>query len=345
LTVSRLKAKSRKIRERLDKASIVKRHEAAASDRHVELDPVEDGMAWLHLYVEAPVAVAMYQAATDVARSLQGPDESRTLAQLRADVLATMILTGGDAGTSDPAAESAVDRKPEPGYDDDEFDDAAGSAEGTEGETGPEPQPKSESEPAVESATGLPGPTAGEPAPSPDTSGETGSTCSTPANPLAHIRPQVAIMVPALSLLGLSNEPVILEGFGPIDMDTARRLVGNATSFTRILTHPETGTILSVGRKKYRVPKALKRWLEFRDQTCTKPGCNAPARQCDLDHLEEWQNGGDSSVYNLAHLCPKHHAEIHHTGWKHVMTPSGIEWTSPTGKKYITTHELDIRTG
>jgi hypothetical protein len=152
-------------------------------------------------------------------------------------------------------------------------------------------------------------------------------------------------MVPALSLLGLSNEPATLEGYGPIDMDTARRLVGNATSFTRILTHPETGTILSVGRDKYRVPKALKRWLEFRDQTCTKPGCGAPAYLCDLDHIEEWQHGGESSVQNLAHLCKKHHAEIHHTGWKHEMTPTGIEWTSPTGKKFSSLLVLDISTG
>ena len=300
LTASRFKVKARKIRERLDKSSITKRHEAAKNDRHVALDPAEDGMAWLNLYVEAPIAVAMYQKATEVARSLQGPNEPRTLAQLRADVLATMLLAGGDG----------VHRAPVGAHSDaDSGDSTSASADGGD--------------------VTLDG---SAPAPS----------C---ADPFSHIRPRVALMVPVLSLLGLSDEPATLEGIGPIDIQTATRLVGNAPSITRILTHPETGTILSVGRKKYRVPKALKRWLEMRDQTCSKPGCGAPAYLCDLDHIEEWQHGGESSVQNLAHLCKKHHAEKHHTAWKTEMTDTGTMWTSPTGKKYFSPHEMEIGTG
>lgn len=309
LTASRFKVKARKIRERLDTASITKRHEAAKNDRHVELDPAEDGMAWLNLYVEAPVAVAMYQKATEAARSLQGQNEPRTLAQLRADVLATMVLAGGLGGD---VAGSANDQSAEAGA-----GSGSQSGSGVAGGSGADENSGT--------ADGSPNPCA--------------------ANPFAHIRPRVALMVPALSLLGLSDEPATLEGIGPIDIQTAMRLVGNAPSITRILTHPETGTILSVGRRKYRVPKALKRWLEMRDQTCSKPGCGAPAYLCDLDHIEEWQHGGESSVQNLAHLCKKHHAEKHHTGWKTEMTPTGTMWTSPTGKKYFSPHGLDISTG
>jgi hypothetical protein len=311
LTASRFKVKARKIRERLDTASIAKRHEAAKNDRHVELNPAEDGMAWLNLYVEAPVAVAMYQKATEVARSLQGPNETRTLAQLRVDVLSTMLLAGGIGGGSNTLRNNESDSETE-------SKSTSGSDGGSDG--GSDIAEVS----TAESTAGIPG-----------------SAC----DPFAHIRPKVAIMVPVLSLLGLSDEPATLEGIGPIDIQTAMRLVGNAPSITRILTHPETGTILSVGRKKYRVPKALKRWLEMRDQTCSKPGCGAPAYLCDLDHIEEWQHGGESSVHNLAHLCKKHHAEKHHTGWKTEMTPTGTMWTSPTGKNYFSPHEIDINTG
>jgi len=186
---------------------------------------------------------------------------------------------------------------------------------------------------------------------SPNTSGGATAGASPAANrtitgnPFAHIRPDVALIVPALSLLGRSDEPAVLEGSSPIDQDTAQRLVGNLTSFIRILTHPETGTVLSVGRKRYRVPRAMRRWLAFRDQTCTKPGCGAPAAYCDLDHIVEWQHGGESSVLNLAYLCPKHHAEKHHTGWRTEMTPTGTRWTSPTGKTYDSPHGMDILTG
>jgi len=164
-------------------------------------------------------------------------------------------------------------------------------------------------------------------------------------DPFAHIRPDVALIVPALSLLGRSDEPVVLEGSSPIDQDTAQRLVGNLTSFIRILTHPETGTVLSVGRKRYRVPRAMRRWLAFRDQTCTKPGCGAPAVHCDLDHIVEWQHRGETSARNLAHLCAKHHAEKHHTGWRTEMTETGTMWTSPTGKKYLSPHGMAIQSG
>jgi hypothetical protein len=304
LTAARFKVKARKIRERLDQASMAKRHEAARNDRHVELDPADDGMAWLNLYVEAPVAVAMYQKATEVARSLQGPNEPRTLAQLRADVLATMLLGGGVDGASPQASRNGDDSGESGDSNDSGSDIAVGG-----------------------------------------TTESTGGTAGGACDPFTHIRPRVALMVPVLSLLGLSDEPATLEGIGPIDIATARKLAANAPSITRILTHPETGTILSVGRKKYRVPKALKRWLQMRDQTCSKPGCGAPAYLCDLDHIEEWQHGGESSVQNLVHLCKKHHAEKHHTGWQTEMTPTGIMWTSPTGKKYESPHGMDISTG
>ncbi|WP_156109867.1 DUF222 domain-containing protein [Cryobacterium sp. MLB-32] len=62
----------------------------------------------------------------------------------------------------------------------------------------------------------------------------------------AGIRATVNVTVPVLTLMGKSEEPAELEGYGPIDPETARRLAGTATSFTRILVHPETGVALSI---------------------------------------------------------------------------------------------------
>ncbi|MEB0005105.1 HNH endonuclease signature motif containing protein, partial [Cryobacterium sp. RTC2.1] len=81
-----------------------------------------------------------------------------------------------------------------------------------------------------------------------------------------------------------------------------------APSFTRLLTHPETGVVLSMGRDTYKPPAALKKWLEVRDETCTFPGCRRSAKRSDLDHSVEWQHGGETDAMNLAHLCPYHHA-------------------------------------
>ena len=54
----------------------------------------------------------------------------------------------------------------------------------------------------------------------------------------AGLRATVNVTVPVLTLMGKSEEPGELEGYGPIDPETARRLAGTATSFTRILVHP-----------------------------------------------------------------------------------------------------------
>lgn len=151
------------------------------------------------------------------------------------------------------------------------------------------------------------------------------------------IRARVLVTVPVMTLLGLSEEPASLEGYGPIDADTARRLAGHAPSFTRLLTHPETGAVLSVGRDRYRVPEDLRTWLQVRDETCRFPGCNRRAACCDLDHSIDWQHDGQTRHDNLAHACEGHHQLKHHTGWQVKHLDAGtLEWTSPTGHVYTT---------
>ena len=158
------------------------------------------------------------------------------------------------------------------------------------------------------------------------------------------IRAQVNVTVPVLTLLEQSEEPGYLAGYGPIDPGTARRLAAGAPGFTRLLTHPETGVVLSMGRDTYKPPAGVKKWLEVRDETCTFPGCRRAAHRCDLDHSTEWQHGGHTDVMNLSHLCPYHHAVKSHTRWTPTHLGDGrIEWTSPAGYTYIVEPAADMR--
>jgi len=143
---------------------------------------------------------------------------------------------------------------------------------------------------------------------------------------------KVGLLVPVMSLLGLDDQPATLEGYGPIDIATAKKLTAKAPSFYRILTHPITGTILDIDKTTLRIPADMRRWLEIRDQTCIFPGCGRKARNCEVDHTVDRQYGGITKVTNLAHLCKKHHREKHHTRWRPEHLPDGsIQWTSPTG--------------
>ena len=141
----------------------------------------------------------------------------------------------------------------------------------------------------------------------------------------------VAVTIPALTLLGHGDEPAILDGYGPIDRDTAARLAGDATSWVRILTHPVTGTVLDVDRRTYRVPKPLRRWLGVRDPVCTFPGCGRLARDCDIDHRQEWRHGGARSAGNTGPLCEPHHRVKTETRWDiRTNADSGaVQWVSP----------------
>lgn len=143
LPASRFRKKSRTWRERHHAESIEKRHAKGVLDRRVEYMPDQDGMAWLSVYLPAATANGVWNRTTAVARGLQGPDESRTLPQLRADVLASALLSTG----------SGEEMKP-----------------------GQVPPP----------------------------------------------RAQVLVTVPVFSLLGETDEPAMLDGYGPIPASVAR---------------------------------------------------------------------------------------------------------------------------
>jgi hypothetical protein len=282
LTGEKLKTRARRLRERHHPETLETRHRKAVADRRIELHPEADAMCWLNAYLPAEAAVAIHHRLTDAARTLQGPDETRTLTQLRADVftgLLTLSYRNGPDGriTAEPGLSGASI-----------------------------------------AAAGLAG---------------TGIAAS------------AMVLVPALTLLGHDEEPAELEGYGPIPAATGRRLAAHAPSFTRLLTHPETGAVLSIGRTKYKVPADLRKWCRVRDRTCRFPGCNAPALRCDLDHTTPWAAGGPTGHHNLCSLCRKHHRTRHKTKWKpHQPRPGTITWTSPAGKTYTTTPDPPPRT-
>ena len=181
----------------------------------------------------------------------------------------------------------------------------------------------------------------GETSPAPEPAGSAAQSTSPTgsASPRARtavprgIRAVVAVTVPVLTLLGRSDEPAVLDGYGPIDAETARELAAGAPSLTRILTEPHTGATLAVGRTSYRPPAELRRALAHRDGTCRFPGCLRTARTSELDHTVPWQHGGATDATNLAHLCAAHHRLRHLSTWSpENLGDGGVRWRSPAGR-------------
>lgn len=241
------------------------RHEAALAARRVHVEAVADGMAWTHLYGPLVEAHAAFGRLTQMAKVISGhEEETRTLDQIRADVMGDLLI------------------------------------EGTTGER-------------------------------PDQG--------------RGIRATVVVTVPALALLeeddaavaARGNEPATVEGLGPIPIERARELCGGDAAWMRVLTHPESGMILSVGRTRYRPPPELRRLVTWRADRCMGPGCGMPASRCDVDHTIAWEDGGATGMENLAPLCRGHHMVKHYGGWKLRQIPGSggaVEWVSPAGRRY-----------
>jgi hypothetical protein len=160
------------------------------------------------------------------------------------------------------------------------------------------------------------------------------------------IRASVVVTVPALALLAENDAtrdadglaPAVVEGVGPISLTRAKELCGGAVGWMRVLTHPETGAVVSVGRDHYRPPAALARIARWRADRCMAPGCGIPASRCEIDHTVAWEDGGQTALDNLAPLCKGHHTVKHHGGWKVRQVPGSggaLEWTSPAGRRYV----------
>ncbi|HSU45294.1 MAG TPA: DUF222 domain-containing protein, partial [Arthrobacter sp.] len=261
--------------------SIETRHAKGVADRRVEYRPDRDGMAWLSAYLPADQAVAGWNRLTAVARARQGPDESRTMAQLRADDFAAAVLSSGNTSGSGTGITAAAD--------------AVGAANGAGWDHVSSP-----------------------------------------------IRAQVLVTVPVLSLLGVTGEAAMLDGFGPIPPSMARALVADgAGSFFRVLVDPRDGAPLEIGRASYRLTKAMRAWLRMRDGKCPFPGCSNNSLDNDADHILAWHQGGTTGISNLGQPCPKHHKLRHTTGW--TPTPATKNeppgWTSPAGRHYKSEHQ------
>ncbi|HEV7625344.1 MAG TPA: DUF222 domain-containing protein [Streptomyces sp.] len=185
----------------------------------------------------------------------------------------------------------------------------------------------------------------------PHSGGGCGGNCrGGPAGVSGRSAAVVQVTVPIDALLGVEEEPGQLKGYGPITAAQARRLAFTQDAvWRRLLTHPDTGTVVKTDPVTYKPTAETARHVIARDGVCMFPSCQMPAHRCDLDHVEPFdhqdpQSGGATTPENLIPLCRRHHLLKHRTGWRvEREEESGtVTWTAPTGHHY-TTRPLNYR--
>ena len=113
------------------------------------------------------------------------------------------------------------------------------------------------------------------------------------------------------------DEPPLLEGAGPLSVETAERLVCDARRLT-IKPQRWRSRALTSGRcASYAQQRALRK----RADHCQYPGCTA-TRELEAHHVLAVDRGGKTELDNLILLCPRHHKLIHD---RHIRTSGNAE--------------------
>ncbi|MCC9176039.1 HNH endonuclease [Arthrobacter sp. zg-Y179] len=209
-TRSQFSAKARRLREKKFPETISKRHLTAFEQRKVTLDREEDGMSCLSAYLQAAEAQQIYTTLSTAARGEQVAGDSRTTDQLRADILAQLLM-GGNRGLF-----------------------ATGGAQRGTGHTSNDTGTATRDEDRTGFASGSEG------APDRQTGTDEGIVP----------RAEIMVLISAETLFGADDQPAELHGYGPISAQEARRLARNAVGWTGLAQDPQTGEILGVGRRR-----------------------------------------------------------------------------------------------
>jgi hypothetical protein len=159
-------------------------------------------------------------------------------------------------------------------------------------------------------------------------------------------RSMVNVHVGADVVLGHSDNPVYLDGYGWSPAPVGRRILSQNADMRRIIDDPHTGQLLDISAKTYTPSPETALAARMRDQVCTFPTCDTRASDCQLDHTIPHPKGrtgpgkpGDrheTSVDGLGTLCDSEHRLKTLGGWHVEKTVNGWEWHSPHGKIYTT---------
>jgi hypothetical protein len=148
----------------------------------------------------------------------------------------------------------------------------------------------------------------------------------------------VNVVIDLPTLLGLTDHPARLDGYGPIPADLARRLAGDA-SWRRMVTDPITRRLIDRAPTTYRPGTQLRAYVQARDVVCEHPGCTRSADGAQLDHDVPFDlsdpDGGRTVADDLYSRCDPHHNGKTHLGWQTGTHADGTRYTrSPLGFDY-----------
>jgi hypothetical protein len=146
---------------------------------------------------------------------------------------------------------------------------------------------------------------------------------------------QVHVTISLETLMGLTEDPGMLDGYGPIAADSARELAMHGP--WRGLLLGKRRRVESMTTDKYRADAQCRELIKVRDGgTCCAPGCTNPIQE--LDHTIPWPKGPTSAA-QLKGYCEHHHHVKHGKNGDYTVTldeNETLHWVTPLGRHYTT---------
>lgn len=355
LTSTQLAPVAKRLAEKLAGVSFDDRHRIAKRNRTVTLTELDDGMCSLAAKLTSVEGHAIFDRLTQYAKRLQERDiaagGARANPSPSARANSSIIGATAMAATAGSVAAAALKRPLSEARADSfvslllngdlaESDKSAKASAGISGKKlGPRVAARIQVIVPV-SLTGLLG------------TRNSGSKDTGAAGGTGHTRDR-EISSQSLALDGWFQPELV--GVGPIDTGTAKRLMHDTATWDMVTvtdgtditdgacencSHASrsntTGDVLGVDG--YRIPAAIRRFLNARDPHCRFPGCTHLAYRCDIDHTIAAEAGGPTATNNLAVLCRGHHTMKHHGGFAPTQHDNGLlTWELPSGRLYTST--------
>ncbi|CCH90352.1 HNH endonuclease [Modestobacter italicus] len=296
----------------VDAAAADRRRRKAEQCMDVQAKATADGMGQLVADLPMPVAAACRDAVDGYARMAKADGDTRPIGQLRAQIMADLILRPWDT-TREPVTAHLQVIAPLPGL------GTRSAGEGTR-------------------------PTGGDLRPfTPPTDSDTATVDGAPitAGQLRELLEQLdalcpgGLQAPTGGSLGISlTDPATGALRATVTRGELEQLVRRGC--------PQHGAASDCGCAvldrpppvdRYRPTPAQQRFVKARDRTCRHPGCRRPARWTEADHVHPHAEGGQTACENLCSLCRRHHRlKTHAPGWRFTMTDDGVlSVTTPSG--------------
>lgn len=151
------------------------------------------------------------------------------------------------------------------------------------------------------------------------------------------------VVISDRALLGDDTDPALVEGYGPIPAEVARKWLTAAladqkslATLRRLYASPTTGALVAMESRSRAFPRGLAEFINLRDQTCRTPYCDAPIRH--RDHIQPAHRGGPTTAHNGEGLCERCNYIKETPGWTVTAhTHNGTHTTdyeTPTHTRY-----------